>query len=342
MLVLKRHKKIVLIAVLLVAVLIVSLVVTQYVSKVSVSHVPSPTPTPSPVPTEISPTPTVITSPTPTQSQAPMPTLTPTPASSPTLQPGEVTQYQGQSLTPISDFTGEFLTTSINGAVSIDPTTYVLSITDLVNQSINYTYDDVVNDFPSVQEVVGIVCVEGWSAIVLWEGVPVMALLQEAGISPGATTLIFYAADGYSTALPLGYIEQNNLILAYKINNVTLNADTGWPFILVAQGQYGYKWIKWLTEIDVSSNSSYLGYYESRGYPNNAAIGPLGPDPKAKPPNSYVSAAEAIGVGLAAIIIAAAVYIIFVKKHASRGTPQLFQSSKTEAYTVKQNLKGNY
>ena len=84
------------------------------------------------------------------------------------------------------------------------------------------------------------------------------------------------ASDGYSTSLPLSYVEQNNITIAYKMNNITLTAQTGWPFFLVAKDQYGYKWIEWLTEINVSNDSNYLGYWESRGYPNNATV----PDPK--------------------------------------------------------------
>ena len=106
----------------------------------------------------------------------------------------------------------------------------------------------------------------------LWQGVPINALLQDAGASPNATTIIFSASDGYTTELPISYIVQNNLILAYKVNNVTLAPQVGWPFMLIAQNQYGYKWIKWVTGIEVSNDTSYLGYWESRGYPNNAAV----------------------------------------------------------------------
>ena len=128
------------------------------------------------------------------------------------------------------------------------------------------------NNYPVYQQVVTINCVEGWNAKILWTGVLVKDLLQEAVVSPNAMVLIFHASDGYTTALPLSYIVQNNIMLAFKMNNVTLTAQLGWPFMLVAKGQYGYKWIKWLTEIEVSNDTSYLGYWESRGYPNNAVI----------------------------------------------------------------------
>lgn len=252
---LKRHKKMVLIAIFLVVILIVSLFIVQSVLK------PFTTPTSSPSPTEISPTP----------SQKPTPT--PTPTSSPNS--GEVTQYQGQSLTPISSFIADLVQhpdVSIAGTQYLNQSTYRLTITGLVNQTLRFTYDDVVNNFSSYQQVSELLCVEGWSVTMLWQGVRVSDLLQEAGASPNAITIIFYASDGYTTELPLDYVVQNNLILAYRMNNVTLTSQTGWPFMLIAQNQYGYKWIKWLTSIEVSNDSSYLGYWESRGYPNDATI----------------------------------------------------------------------
>ena len=304
--VLKRHKKIVLVAVLLVVILTVSLFIVQNASK------PSPTPTPSPVPTEISPTPTGTTSPIPTTSTpTPAPTSTPAPTPTPYLYPGEVTQYLGESLTPVSVYIEDIVQhpdVAIAGTQYINQTTYHLTITGLVNKTLVYTYDDVVNNFPSYQQVATLLCVEGWNVTMLWQGVRVSDLLKEAGANPNATTLIFSASDGYTTALPSNYIVQNNLILAYKINNVTLPASTGWPFILVAQNQYGYKWVMWLTEIDVSNDSSYLGYWESRGYPNDATI-------TGGPNNATnMSVVEAIVVSVAgAAVTAAVIYITFVK-----------------------------
>ncbi len=197
---------------------------------------------------------------------------------------------------------------AIEGTQNLDQSTYRLTITGLVNQPVEYTYSDVVNNFTSYQNVATLLCVEGWSVTCLWQGVLVSDLIKEAGVSPKATTLIFSASDGYTTALPLNYIEQNNITLAYKMNNVTLPAAAGFPFVLVPPDQYGYKWIKWVTQIDVSNDSSYLGYWESRGYPNNATIG-----------NSNgallgtVAIVEILGFSAAIIIVVVAVYLIFVK-----------------------------
>jgi DMSO/TMAO reductase YedYZ molybdopterin-dependent catalytic subunit len=142
----------------------------------------------------------------------------------------------------------------------------------LVNRTLQSTYDEVVNNHQHYQQVVTIYCVEGWNAKILWEGVLVKDLLQEAGVSQNATVVIFHASDGYTTALPMSYIIQNNIMIAFKMNGVTLTPQIGWPFMLVAQSQYGYKWIKWITEIEASNNTNYLGYWESRGYPNNATV----------------------------------------------------------------------
>jgi len=254
--------RVVLIVILLVVILVVSLFVVQNFSK------PSPTPTSSPVPTKTSPTPAGSTSPTPTMA-------TPTPTSTSTLFPGEVTQYQGQSLTPVSDYIDEFIQhpdVAIMGTQYLNESTYRLTVSGLVNNPLTLAYDDVVNNFTAYENVSSLLCVEGWSVNVLWQGVRVSDLLERAGADLNASTLIFSAADGYTTALPMDYIMKNNIIIAYKINNVTLPASTGWPFILVASNQYGYKWIMWLTEIEVSNNSGYLGYWESRGYPNDASI----------------------------------------------------------------------
>jgi DMSO/TMAO reductase YedYZ molybdopterin-dependent catalytic subunit len=60
--------------------------------------------------------------------------------------------------------------------------------------------------------------------------------------------------------------------MAYKMNDVVLPDERGFPFQLVAESQAGYKWIKWITTIEVTDNPNYLGYYESHGSPNNATI----------------------------------------------------------------------
>jgi len=184
------------------------------------------------------------------------------------LYPGEIQSYQGENLSSISDFREN----SIKGPQHVDISTYRLVITGLVNKTVNYTYDEVLDKFQKYEKVVTLYCVEGWSVKILWEGFLVNDLLKEAGVNSSAVAAIFYAYDGYSTELPLQYITNNNIIMAYKMNGLTLPPERGFPFELVAESQYGYKWEKWVTKIELTDNPDYLGYWESRGYPNNATL----------------------------------------------------------------------
>jgi DMSO/TMAO reductase YedYZ molybdopterin-dependent catalytic subunit len=190
------------------------------------------------------------------------------PAPPQTLYPAEIRNYQGENLSSVADVREN----AIRGTQNIDEATYRLSVTGLVNRTLQLAYNDIVNDFQKYQKVTTIHCVEGWQATILWEGVLVKDLIAEAGANMSAPVVIFYASDGYSTALPLNYIVNNNILLAYKMNNITIPPERGFPFELVAESQYGYKWIKWVTQIEVSDNANYLGYWESRGYPNNATL----------------------------------------------------------------------
>jgi DMSO/TMAO reductase YedYZ molybdopterin-dependent catalytic subunit len=276
--VIKKHKKTAIIAVLLAVIIVVSFFIVQNTSQSSkiTASSPPPTQTNSPSPT---PTLSAIPSSSPFQSLNPYNPYsgypTPSPVLNTTLYTGEVTQYQNYSLTPVNVFIDEIVQhpdVAIAGTQYLNQTTYRLSIIGLVDNPLKYTYDQVINNFHSYKQVSTLLCVEGWSVTMLWEGVSINELLAEAGLNPNVTVVIFHASDGYTTAVPLDYITQNNIILAYKVNNVTLPASIGFPFCLVAQNQYGYKWIKWITEIEASNDTSYLGYWESRGYPNNATV----------------------------------------------------------------------
>jgi DMSO/TMAO reductase YedYZ molybdopterin-dependent catalytic subunit len=184
------------------------------------------------------------------------------------LYPGEVRNYQGQNLASIADVREN----AIKGTQYLNTSSYRLNVTGLVDRNLSLTYDQVVNGFQAYQKVVNIICVEGWNATILWQGILVTDLLDEAGVNSSAVAVIFYASDGYSTSLPLDYLRSNHILLAYKMNGLTMPIERGYPFELVAESQYGYKWIKWITQIEVTSNPNYLGYWESRGYPNNATL----------------------------------------------------------------------
>jgi len=193
----------------------------------------------------------------------------PVPSSIKQLQSVEVREYQGKNLSSIADFREN----SIHGPQHVDIDTYRLKIDGLVKQPTSLTYDDVLMDNTKYQKVVTLNCVEGWSATLLWEGVLVKDLIDKAGgADPKAKVVIFHAYDGYVTSLPLQYVMDRNLILAYKMNDVVLPPERGYPFELVAEDKWGYKWIKWVTEIQLSDDLSFRGYWEGAGYSNDADI----------------------------------------------------------------------
>ncbi len=173
----------------------------------------------------------------------------------------EIRDYHGQKLDSITDFREN----SIKGPQYVNISTYHLQVGGLVDRPANLTYSEVLT-YPHYEKVVTLHCVEGWDATVLWDGVRVVDILNGTGVRPGANTVIFYAYDGYSTSLPLDYIENNNILLASGMNDVTLPVDRGYPFELVAEDKWGYKWIKWVTRIELSDDPGYQGYWEQRGY----------------------------------------------------------------------------
>lgn len=107
---------------------------------------------------------------------------------------------------------------------------------------------------------------------ILWEGILVRDLIKEAGVDPKAKIIIFHAHDGYSTSFPLNYIMGNDIIMAHKMNGLTLPPERGFPFQLVAESKWGYKWIQWITKIELSDNEKYRGYWERRGYSNDGSL----------------------------------------------------------------------
>ncbi|MCW4027752.1 MAG: molybdopterin-dependent oxidoreductase [Candidatus Bathyarchaeota archaeon] len=186
-----------------------------------------------------------------------------------TLEVVEIREFEGKNLSSISDFREN----SIMGPQFIDVKDYQLAITGLVDRNVTYSYDEIVTQNRLHKKVVTLYCVEGWEATILWEGILVEDLISDAGINPEANTVIFYAYDGYSTSLPLDYIVGNGIIVAHKMNGVSLPPERGFPFQLVAESKWGYKWIKWITEIEVSDDENYRGFWESRGYSKNGDLG---------------------------------------------------------------------
>jgi DMSO/TMAO reductase YedYZ molybdopterin-dependent catalytic subunit len=180
----------------------------------------------------------------------------------------EIREYEGQNLSSINDFREN----SIMGPQYVDVAGYVLTVHGLVEKELSHTYEEVTGGYEPHRKVVTLFCVEGWDVTLLWEGVLLSDLFSEAGVLPGANTVIFRSVDGYSTSLPLEYVVENDIILAYKMNQVTLPPERGFPFQLVAESKWGYKWIRWVNEIELSNDPSFKGYWEGYGYSNSGDL----------------------------------------------------------------------
>jgi len=190
------------------------------------------------------------------------------------LAPGEVTEYEGKDLSSADDFREN----SIKGPQEVDLETYTLTVTGLVDEPMEFTYDEVIEGNEAYEKVVTLNCVEGWSVDILWEGLLLSELFETAGVQDDATVVIFRCADDYSTSLTLDYIQDNEILMAYKMNSVDLPTERGFPFQLVAEDKWGYKWAKWITEIELSDDETFEGFWESRGYSGKGDLenGPRG------------------------------------------------------------------
>jgi len=180
----------------------------------------------------------------------------------------EIREYQGEKLSSVNDFREN----SIGGPQYIDIDKYTLEVDGLVETPLSYTYDEVLTKYQSYSKVVTLDCVEGWSAKILWEGFLLKDLIADANPSADVKTVILFAYDGYSTSFPIEYVTDNDILLANKMNDITLPPERGYPFQLVAESKWGYKWIKWITDIELSDRTDYEGFWESRGYSNEGDL----------------------------------------------------------------------
>lgn len=181
----------------------------------------------------------------------------------------EATEFMGKKLTPISQQGNNALA----GTQVINNETYRLVVDGLVDNALNLSYADLLA-YPQVSKLADLDCVEGWGFTAKWTGPTLDSIFADAKVKPEAKIAIFYTADapeGY-TSLDLSYIQEKNIIIALKDNDITLPPSRGFPFQVVAEGKWGYKWAKWVTRIELSADTSFRGYWESRGYSNDANI----------------------------------------------------------------------
>jgi hypothetical protein len=176
--------------------------------------------------------------------------------------------YAPPALTP----NDQFPVVSSAPTPQIDASTWTLTVSGDVDHELTYTYASL-TALPNVTEVARLQCVDGPSGVAAWGGVPLNTILQAAGVHADAKSVVFYCADGYSTSLAIPKENTSDVLLAWEMNYVPLPPDHGYPVRVVAPNELGYKWAKWVTGIQVV-NYDYQGYWESRGWSNNAEMVP--------------------------------------------------------------------
>jgi DMSO/TMAO reductase YedYZ molybdopterin-dependent catalytic subunit len=179
----------------------------------------------------------------------------------------EAAEYLGVELTPLR-LQGN---NAIQGTQHINRTEYRLNVFGLVDRNLSISYEELLA-LPAYSEVAYMPCVEGWGFNAKWTGFRVTDLLNLSGLKPSANYVVFHTVEGYSTGLPLDYLRDEKILMAYGINDLTLPTERGYPLQLVAKDRYGYKWAKWITDVEVTDSES-RGYWESRGYSNSAKVG---------------------------------------------------------------------
>lgn len=134
---------------------------------------------------------------------------------------------------------------------------------------------DAYSQLPRKTVVINFHCVTGWVVPhVTFEGVDLETFLESLGWDSTKNPWVtFYSGDGvYTDTLDIAQIKQYHPLLVDRIDNVPLPVAQGFPVRLLVPNMYGYKSVKWLVGIHVAP-SAEPGFWEQRGYPQNAYFG---------------------------------------------------------------------
>jgi DMSO/TMAO reductase YedYZ molybdopterin-dependent catalytic subunit len=164
--------------------------------------------------------------------------------------------------------------------------TYELDVKGLVEKPRTYSLEKL-RAMPARTQITRLDCVEGWSCIAKWTGVPLSAVLDEVKPRPEAKYVVFYCFDTMEQGLSgnvkyYGSIDMIDArhpqtILAYGLNGKQLPVSNGAPLRVRVERQLGYKMNKYIRSIELVSSFSAIGagkggYWEDQGYEWYAGI----------------------------------------------------------------------
>jgi DMSO/TMAO reductase YedYZ molybdopterin-dependent catalytic subunit len=193
----------------------------------------------------------------------------------------------------------------------IDPDTFRITIKGKVTSALNLSLQELKNSFEPAEivavnqcsgnsrglfepRVAGGQLANGAMGNARWRGVPLKAVLDKAGVMPGARQVTFNGLDGpvvpetpdFVKALDIDHARDGEVMIAYAMNGADLPHLNGYPVRLVVPGYYGTYWVKHLNEITVIDDI-YDGFWMKSAYriPHNAcACTPAGQAPTATVP----------------------------------------------------------
>lgn len=157
------------------------------------------------------------------------------------------------------------------GEPEFNPATFQLQIDGLVANPLTFNWNEVLTRPPVYSDTLLMYCVEGWEVWGNWKGLLIQDLLDQAQVTSTGKHVLFHCLDGYTTALPIAYLKKYRGMLAYEVNGKFLTQTDGFPLRVVAFGKFGYKWAKWVTRMEILSESQ-IGYWEQHGYSDRADV----------------------------------------------------------------------
>ncbi|MBP4002537.1 molybdopterin-dependent oxidoreductase [Pseudomonas koreensis] len=152
----------------------------------------------------------------------------------------------------------------IEDVPSVDEAEFRLEITGLVADKRSWRLDEL-RAMAQTEQITRHICVEGWSAIGRWGGVPFADFLKRVGADTSAKYVGFKCADDYYTSIDMATALHAQTLLALTYDGAVLPPEYGFPMKLRMPTKLGYKNPKHIQAIFVSNTYSG-GYWESQGY----------------------------------------------------------------------------
>ncbi len=146
----------------------------------------------------------------------------------------------------------------------MDGASWRLAVSGLVSNKGSWTIAELAA-LPQRSEIIKHVCVEGWSYIGQWSGVPLRTFLERTGADLRAGYVAFRTADDYPSSIDMATALHPQTLLALDYGGETLADPFGFPLRLRTATKLGYKNPKWITAIEVT-NTYPGGYWETRGF----------------------------------------------------------------------------